>query len=73
MQNGKKEENLADYKKAAEQSSKNYLKRYEIAESETKSRMYEIAIQIYMQALAIRNINGDVWVGTAYDLSDAKP
>jgi tetratricopeptide (TPR) repeat protein len=68
VMNGKTADGVAEYETAAEISGENFLFLSEIAEEATKFKRYKTAIKIYTQALALRNINGDTWVGIAYAL-----
>jgi len=68
VMNGKSADGVAEYEAAAALSGGDFSLLLEIAESATKFKMYEAAIRIYTQALAVRNINGDAWAGIAYAL-----
>ncbi|MDV0441284.1 tetratricopeptide repeat protein [Methanorbis furvi] len=66
--NGKTDEGVAEYEKAANLSYEDFPSLMRVAESATKFGQYDEAIRLYTRALAVRNINGDAWVGIAYAL-----
>jgi tetratricopeptide (TPR) repeat protein len=68
VMNEKHADGVVEYETAADISGENFSLLSEIAEEATKYKKYKAAIRIYTRALAIRNINGDAWVGIAYAL-----
>ncbi|MDV0443377.1 tetratricopeptide repeat protein [Methanorbis rubei] len=66
--NGNVREGVAEYEKAADLAHEDFPTLLRIADSATKFGQYDEAIRLYTRALAVRNINGDAWVGIAYAL-----